>query len=156
MKLLIIGDSHGNTANLKHVIGFGKKIGVKGIIHVGDWNNVKSVEEVSSFNIPLYTVLGNADIDHDVKGIIKKKSKSFDETFLKTIIDNKKIGIVHKLRVIDYGLLKELDVVFTGHYHSQKKWEVDNVKIIRPGALENKIEFGVYDTRTERIEFIHE
>lgn len=156
MKLLIIGDSHGNIANLKHVLGFGKKIGSKGVIHVGDWNNLNSVEEISSFGIPLYSVLGNADIDPLINKMLTKKCKKFNETFLKIKIEGKSIGIVHKLKVIDYQLLKKLDMVFTGHYHSQKEWIIDGVKIIRPGALENGINFAVYDTNTNKLEFIHE
>jgi predicted phosphodiesterase len=60
------------------------------------------------------------------------------------------------LKVIDYGLLKDLDVVFTGHYHSQKIWEIDGIKIVRPGDLENKINFGVYDTKTGETELIND
>ncbi len=46
MKLLVIGDSHGNIANLKHVMGFAKHIKCKAVIHTGDWNNIKSLETV--------------------------------------------------------------------------------------------------------------
>ena len=46
MKIIVIADSHGNIANLKHVMEFGKKIKVGAIIHCGDWDNVKAVETV--------------------------------------------------------------------------------------------------------------
>ena len=67
MKILVISDSHGHIANIKHVMGFGKKIGAKAVIHAGDWNTVESVETVLSFGIPLYAVMGNADIEEEME-----------------------------------------------------------------------------------------
>ena len=81
MKILVISDSHGNIANLKHVMGFGKKIGVKAVIHCGDWDNIESVEAVLSFGIPLYTVLGNADVEEGLEEYIKFNAKKFDPEF---------------------------------------------------------------------------
>lgn len=156
MKVLIIGDSHGNIANLKHVMGFAKKVKVEAVIHTGDWNDLKSLGTVLEYKIPLYTVLGNADIDPKLVKNLKLKSKKFNESLLETKIGGKKIGIVHKLKVIDYGVLKDLDIVFTGHYHSQKEWVIDGIKIVRPGALENGVNFAVFDTKTKKIEFIHD
>ena len=53
MKILVIGDSHGNIANLKHVLGFGKHIKVEAVIHTGDWNTLKSLETVFNYNISI-------------------------------------------------------------------------------------------------------
>ena len=41
MKILVISDSHGHIANLKHVLEIAKKIGVKAVIHCGDWDNLE-------------------------------------------------------------------------------------------------------------------
>jgi putative phosphoesterase len=145
VKILVIGDSHGNIANLKHVMGFAKKVKVGAVIHTGDWNNLKSVDEVLSFRIPLYTVLGNADVD-----------PNFDlKDFLEFEIDGKKIYLVHRLLKKDTRYIGK-DIVFTGHYHSQKIWEQDGVKIVRPGALEKDINFAIYDTKTNKVELFHE
>ena len=146
MKLLVIGDSHDNIVNLRHVIGFAKTIGVKAIVHTGDWNNLKSVDIVLKSKTPLYACLGNADIDpkFEFKELTKFK------------IDGIKIGVVHRLINYQWLTAKDFDVIFTGHYHSQKEWEVNGVKIIRPGALENNINFAVFDTNTKIVEFINE
>lgn len=145
MKILIIGDSHGNIANLKHVLNFAIKINVGAVIHIGDWNNLKSWETVQSFNIKLYSVLGNADISPEIKN--KLKENLFFE------IDNKKIYLVHRLIKNDLNYLKS-DITFTGHFHSQKIWDQNGIRIVRPGALENEINFVIYDTKTDKIEFI--
>ena len=81
MKLLVIGDSHGNIANLKHVMGFAKKINAGYVIHTGDWNNLKSLETVFNYNIPIYTVQGNADIDPKLVRKLKIFPKKFSEDF---------------------------------------------------------------------------
>lgn len=155
MKLLIVGDSHGNIENLKHVLGFGKHIRCGAVIHTGDWNNLKSLETVFNYNIPIYTVLGNADIDPKLTKKLKIFPKKFSDYILKVKIDGIKIGIVHRFIVDQKIKFKDCSVVFTGHYHSQKEWEVDGIKIIRPGALENGINFAVYDTKTKMIEFVN-
>jgi len=154
MKILVISDSHGNIANLKHVMGFAKKIKVKAVIHCGDWDNAESAKTVLSFGIPLYTVLGNADIDPEIGKRLKEsaslrgKSKSFSENYLEFEIDNKKIGMIHDIRS-----LPKVDVLFCGHTHQQFEEVIDSVRVINPGALENGINFAVYETVNNRVEF---
>jgi putative phosphoesterase len=160
MKLLIIGDSHGNISNLKHVLGFGKHIKVSAVIHTGDWNNVKSLDTVFNYNIPIYTVQGNADIDPKLIRKLKIYSKKFSEDFLKFKIGGVKIGVVHKLNNNKDKLLK-LDIIFSGHYHSQVTKKYKDIRgnyfnIVQPGALENGINFAVFDTKTKMVEFIND
>lgn len=155
MKLLIIGDSHGNIANLKHVLGFAKHIKVSAVIHTGDWNDVKSLETVFNYNIPIYTVLGNADIDPKLISKLKIRSEKFSENFLKFKIGGVKVGVVHRFAKDKQQMTNDCSVIFTGDYHSQKEWEIDKVKIVRPGALENDINFAVFDTKTKVVELIN-
>lgn len=157
MKLLVIGDSHGNIANLKHVMGFAKSINAGVVIHTGDWNDLKSLETVFNYNIPIYTVLGNADIDERIANRLQRIGKTnFNREFLKFKIGGIKIGVVHHFVKDQQLMAKDCLTIFTGHYHSQKEWEVDGIKIIRPGALENGINFAIFDTETKMVEFIHE
>jgi putative phosphoesterase len=163
MKVLVISDSHGHISNLKHVMGFAKKYKIDAVIHCGDWNTLESVETVLSFGIPLYTVLGNADIHEDVINNLKRmhhsvgKSKNFGEQFLILELGKRKIGITHKPsdnKKFFGG--KKLDVIFNGHKHSKDESIVNNVKIIRPGALINGNNFAIYDTDSDKIEFIED
>lgn len=157
MKLLIISDSHGNIANLKHVVGFGKKIGVKAIIHCGDWDNVESVETVLSFGIPLYTVLGNADIDFSISEKLKAKSEKFSEDFLELNLGGRKIGITHKPSDLKkYFENKKLDIIFCGHRHSKDESIVAGVKVVRPGAIIIGNNFAIYETVNNRVEFVED
>lgn len=146
MKIVIIGDSHGNIANLKHVMGFAINIGACAVIHTGDWNNLKTVETVLEYKIPLYSCLGNADIDPEFEF---KKLVEFE-------IYGVKIGVIHKLILPLSATQKGLDMIFTGHYHTQKEWEVDGVKIVRAGVLENRINFAIFDTKAKMVEFVND
>lgn len=155
MKILIISDSHGNIANLKAAMEVGKKAGVSAVIHCGDWDNVKSVETVLSYEIPLYAVLGNADVDSGIEEFLRFNSKKFDPYFLKIDIGGRKIGIIHKVK--KNGLKFDgLDIVFSGHFHSRELKVIDFQKFIRPGALVNGINLAIYETETNEVEFIYE
>lgn len=155
MKILVISDSHGNIANLKHVMGFAKKIGVSAIIHAGDWNTIEAVEEVLSSGIPLYTVLGNADIHLEVTKMLKTKSKIFSEEFLEFELDGRKIGVTHKPSDLKkYFEGKKLDIIFCGHIHSKDESIVAGVKVVRPGAIINGNNFVIFDTDKNKIEFV--
>lgn len=152
MKILIIGDSHGNIANLKHVMGFAKKINIGAVIHTGDWNTLQSIEAVLEYKIPLYVVLGNADIDERIANRLQRIGKTnFNKFFLKFKIDSLKIGLTHNIRNIKENI-NNYDIVFCGHRHNQGQ----RGNIINPGALEKTINFAVYDTKTDKIEFFNE
>jgi putative phosphoesterase len=158
MKVLVISDSHGNIANLKHVLGFAKKVGVSAVIHAGDWNTLESVDAVLSFGIPLYTVLGNADIDERLAISFQRLGKGhFSEDFLEIELGGRKIGITHKpSNNKKYFLNKKLDLIINGHLHSKYESMETPVKIIRSGAIINGNNFAIYDTDSGKIEFIED
>lgn len=155
MKILIISDSHGHIANLKSAIEIGVKARVEAIIHCGDWDNKETAEAALSFNLPLYSILGNADVDSDLETYLQLNCKKFDPDFLKIDIKGRKIGITHRVRADDKRLDK-LSVVFSGHYHSKEEKMINFLKYVRPGALINGINFCIYETETNEVEFVSE
>jgi hypothetical protein len=155
MRALVISDSHGNIANLRHIMGFAKKYDVSAVIHAGDWNTIDSVKSVLEFGIPLYTVMGNADIDEGMEEFLMFNTKKFNRDFLKIEVDGRKIGLIHKAMTIDKKF-ESLDIVFSGHYHSKEEKMVDFVKFVRPGAVINGINFAIYETENNSVEFISE
>ena len=154
MKAVVVSDSHGNIANLKLVVGFAKKIKADGIIHCGDWDNLKSVEEVLSSNISVYAVLGNADIDERIADRLQRIGKNFNRDFLEFEIGGRKIGVVHNFNH-SVSSIKYLSILFSGHRHFKSERIINGVKIISPGALHSvKPSFAVYDTDTNGVEFL--
>jgi hypothetical protein len=157
MKILVIGDSHGNITNLKHVMGFAEKILRGVVIHCGDWNTPESVETVLSYNVPLYAVLGNADVDPTITQKLKIKSQKFSKDFLEFEINGRKVGVTHKPSDNKkYFTDKKLDVIFNGHLHSCSESRWRGIKVFRPGATISGINFAVYDTLSDKIEFVNE
>lgn len=147
MKIVVISDSHGNIANLRHVMGFAKRIKADVVIHCGDFSDLKSVETVMSFKIPLYGVLGNADIGDEI-------TKKFEKS-LEIEIGGKRIGIIHDIKKADFKM-KNLDIIFFGHWQKQKEIFWNGIHVVNPGALENDVNFAIYDTTSDKIDFINE
>ena len=130
-----------------------KKADIKAVIHCGDWDNALSVEAVLSFGIPLYTVMGNADVEEGLEEYIKFNVERFDPNFLKFEIDGRKIGVIHKVKKNDWKF-DGLDIVFSGHYHSSEAKMINFLKFVRPGAILNGINFVVYETTNNEVEFV--
>ena len=158
MKILVISDSHGNIVNLKHVMGFAKKFGVSAVIHAGDWNTIESVETILSFGIPVYTVLGNADVSQGMVNRVQRLGKQhFGQDFLEFELGGKRIGITHKpSNNKKFFSGKNPDIIFNGHLHSKYESVKGDVKIVRPGAVINGNNFAIYDTATNRVEFVED
>ena len=152
MKIIVFSDSHGNIANIKLVLGFAKEIKADAIIHCGDWDNLKSVEEVLLSEVPFYAVLGNADIHQDVKDLLEDKAKGFNEKFLKISLDNRKIGVIHNIKDLTLSD-KDFDIIFCGHTHFRSESLVNGIRVVNPGTIHSiKPSFAVYDTGTNKVE----
>lgn len=157
MKILVISDSHGNVASLKHVMGFAKNIKVGTVIHCGDWNTLEAVEVVLSSGLPLYTVLGNADVRPEVIKELKTGSKMFAEDFIKFELGGRKIGVTHKPSdVKKYFVNEKLDVIFHGHWHQKDEKEINGMRVVRPTAIIRGNNFAVYDTTSDKIDFVED
>lgn len=157
MKILILSDSHGNVASLKHVMGFAKNIKVDVVIHCGDWNTLEAVETVLSAEIPLYTVLGNADVRSEVIKALKARSKKFAEDFIIFEIEGRRIGVTHKPSDVKKFFMNEkLDVIFHGHWHQRDEKEFNGARVVRPTAIIRGNNFAVYDTSSGKIDFVED
>ena len=152
MKILIISDSHGHIANLKAVMEIAKKSGIQAVIHCGDWDNIQSVEAVLSFGLPLYTIMGNADVEEGLEDYLRSNATKFDPYFLKFKLGGRRIGVKHRIKKDD--VFENLDVVFNGHYHSSESKMVNFLRFVRPGAIFNGINFAVYTTETNDVQFV--
>ena len=155
MKVLVISDSHGNIANLKHVMGFAKKIKAGVVLHCGDWDSKIAVQTVLSYKIHVYSVLGNADIGPRMGKTLMDECKKFDRTFLEFELRGKKIGVVHNIRNLEVGSMG-IDIIFFGHWQKQKDTFWSGIRAVNPGALENDVNFAIYDTVSGEVEFIND
>lgn len=157
MRILIVSDSHGNIVRLKHAVGYAKSSGVNAIIHCGDWDNVEAVLTMQDAEIPVYGVLGNADVDPQVVPSLRKANVNFDIDFLKLDLDGKSIGVCHFPGKLEDAIKsQEYDVLFHGHTHKKKDKLFGKTRVVNPGALQKTPtpSFAVYDTETNSVEFV--
>lgn len=157
MKLLIISDSHDNIVRLRHVLGFAEKLKVGAIIHLGDWYRVVPEEIARVKNIPVYTVLGNADYRPELREELQQASIKYSENFLELELDNKKIGLSHYpsgIRNLIDG--QKYDLLLHGHTHKRKNEVHGKTRVLNPGALQGTQlpSFAVYDTSSGEVEFV--
>lgn len=157
MKILVISDSHGNIVRLKHVLGFGESIGAGAVIHCGDWDNPEAVKTFGNTKIPVFGVLGNADINPAIPDALKALRITFDPVFLEVKFANKTFGITHSPATLK-GPIKDqkYDALFYGHLHSPQKQFKGKTLVVRPGALgkTNQPSFAIYDTGLNDVEFV--
>lgn len=172
MKILIISDSHGNIVRLKHVIGYANSSGVNAIIHCGDWDNTEAVLTMQKVAIPVYGVLGNADVDPSILTSLRNANVVYDTGFLKLEIDGRNIGVCHfppsSRRSFSEGGLRrgkplqdalesgQYDILFHGHTHKKKDKMFGKTRVVNPGALQKTLvpSFAVYNTETNGVEFV--
>jgi len=88
--------------------------------------------------------------------LLKFKCKRFEPNFLKLTIDGQKIGITHQMTERQMPKAESLNVVFSGHYHSKEEKMVNFTTFVRPGALINGLNFVVYETINNKVEFFSE
>lgn len=155
MKILIISDSHGHIANLKAVFEIAIKAGITAVIHCGDWDDLAAFRAVQSYNLPIYSTLGNADVDSDLEDALKFECKKYDPYILELNFEGKKIGVTHRADLKNPKLY-EYKIIFSGHYHSREDKIVNWTRFIRPGAIVRGINFAVFETVSGTIEFVNE
>lgn len=164
MKVIIISDSHDNIVRLKHVIGFAKECKAGAIIHCGDWNTPLAVKQFESdligfagVKIPVFGVLGNADIDPRMQQVLKEVNINFNASFSKLEFDGKFVGVSHYPTLLEEMVQKEkFDIGFCGHTHQRRKWNFKDTPLMNVGALHrtNEPSFVVYDTESDVVEII--
>lgn len=126
MKIVIISDTHGNTATFKKIVEWVNKENIKTILHCGDIGSPESLKEsLANFKGEFLGIFGNMDKDWDIR-IEEYQNPSTIKVVqepLEIELDGKKIAVIHKLepakQLAESG---KYDIVFYGHTH--KPWLV--------------------------------
>ncbi len=158
MKIAIISDTHGNTANFKKAINWINKENIGLVLHCGDIGAPETLKEsLENFKGQLFGVLGNMDADYKISvGEYNKiPNVKIEEKILEIKITNKNIALTHKPE--DARELAEsgkYDFVFYGHTHKPWEEKIGNCRMINPGELAGQIfkpSFAVYDFETNSL-----
>jgi uncharacterized protein len=159
MKFLVISDTHGNLARLRHVTGFAKHARLDGIIHCGDWDNAEAAMIIKDTGLPLYAILGNADEPQAaaIWKIMKECPGEIDIDVLETTLGNRKVAITHQPYKVTKQLASgEFDALFFGHTHQMKNENKEKTLLLNPGAMQRTPTptFAVYDSETNSATII--
>ncbi len=163
MKIGVISDTHDDVECTKLAIGLFKKMSVDLVVHLGDYVSppilrlFKDVKLIGIFanNDGYKFVLAKAfaEIGGEIKG-----------DFGVIEIDNLKVALYHgELNEISESLAKsgDYDAVFSGHWHKSSTRKIGKTLWISMGsakrefAEKNDPVAGVFETETNKFEFIH-
>lgn len=157
MRILVISDSHDNIVRLKHCVGFANTSELDAIIHCGDWSSPAAVETMEDAQIPVYGVLGNADVDSQMVPSLRNTNVKLNVDFLKLDIGGRNIGVCHFPGKLEDAIKsQEYDVLFHGHTHKKKDKMFGKTRVVNPGALQKTLvpSFAVYDADSNTVEFV--
>lgn len=129
MKIGLISDTHDNMTAIKKAVKFFNEQNVDSVIHAGDIIAPFAADEFNKLNSNFIGVFGNNDgevqgLTNVLKGRIHKPPKE-------TILDGKKIIIVHDIKMLPKNM--DADIVVYGHLHKQKIEKIGNALYINPG-----------------------
>ena len=160
MKIAILSDTHGNTANFKKIVAFLNQQGIGLILHCGDIGSPESLKEsLADFKGNFLGVLGNMDKDWiDLSEYQNPPKIKVEKETLETEIAGQKIAVIHRpesaRRLAESG---RYDLVFYGHTHQPWEEKIGNCRMINPGEVAGqfyKPSFAIYDTETGKLELM--
>ena len=163
MKIAIISDIHDQIDRLEWVLSELSQRKYEHTFLLGDYCSPFVINALLEIPTPINAVWGNNDGD---KQSILECAKKHKYTFIfsptdfdSVIINDKKYFITHYPHLAENAAFSgKYDAVFHGHDHTRRDELINNTPIINPGKLalypNNSKSFALYDTETEKTEFI--
>jgi putative phosphoesterase len=160
MKLGILSDTHNHTQNLQRAITLFRNRSITTLIHCGDMTSPNTAELLKDFHV--IAVTGNMDMNTGRLASTLKKlnpENTLSATFTGEI-EGVSIAATHSHR----GNVPELvangrfQYIFHGHTHRRRDEQVNNTRIINPGALggtrHEPRSICIVNLATEAVEFL--
>ena len=147
----VTGDTHNNLKNIKKICSIFNENRVDLVFHTGDISLPKSLLAFEELNCPIEVVLGNNDIEE--KEDLLEASKKFDckiryEPY-SSIVDEKKITVLHHPDLIDKEMVSNSDLILHGHTHRYRLEKIADTVIFNPGEcagfMKGKNQIGIID-----------
>ena len=147
----VTGDTHNNLKNIKNICTIFNKNGADLVFHTGDVTLPKSLLAFEELNCPLEVVLGNNDIQEKeslMKASKKLNCKIRNEPYY-TVVDEKKITVLHHPELINEEIISNSDLILHGHTHRYRLEKINNCYVFNPGEcagiLKGKNQIGLID-----------
>jgi putative phosphoesterase len=137
MRIGVISDTHGHTANTLAAVRMLESLDVQAVLHCGDIGSPGIPKLLAAW--PAHFVFGNCDGDPDaLRGAIEQAGMACYGRFGNLELAGRRIALIHsddaKLfrRVTTSG---EYDLVCYGHTHQAEQHREGKTLVVNPGAL---------------------
>ena len=160
MKLGILSDTHNHTQNLQRAISVFRSRTVTTLIHCGDMTSPNTAVLLKNFRV--ITVTGN--MDRNTGRLESTLKKLNPENSLSATFRGKIAGVTvaathsHRGNVPDLVANGRYTFIFHGHTHRRRDEQVNNTRIINPGALggtrHEPRSICIVNLATNHVEFI--
>ena len=157
----VTGDTHNNLNNIKKICSIFNENRVDLVFHTGDISLPKSLLAFEILNCPIEVVLGNNDIE-EKEGLVIA-SKKFDckirnEPY-STVVDERKITVLHHPDLIDKEMVFKSDLILHGHTHRYRLEKIADTIIFNPGEcagiMKGKNQVGLVNLENISIKIIN-
>jgi putative phosphoesterase len=126
-KIGVLSDTHKRGDLQDIAIDFLKEEGANYLLHLGDFESVKNLENLANSNLPYAAVFGNND--YNLKGLESRFKIDKEPYYLK--IKNTTIKMMH----LPYYLSGDCDIVLFGHLHKFSVEFKNNTLFLNPGEI---------------------
>jgi uncharacterized protein len=167
MKIGVLSDTHDQAELIRSAVQHFNKENVSAVFHCGDWVSPFILNFFKDLKAPLKGVFGNNDGDKFRHLAFKDKwgiDLAYEDRFLETIIDNRRIAVFHG----DYpGIVDALvtcgnyDLVLHGHTHKRINQHFGKTLSLNPGSLMRETSdtvkgasIAIYDTTSHTAKLI--
>ncbi len=167
MKIGIISDTHDQINAIKKAVILLNEAKTELVFHCGDWVSPFSLFYYKDLNCPMKGLFGNNDGDkfrHIERAKIYGINTSYEDRFISTKIDGRKIAIFHGdyEEIVDALLKSQMyDAVFHGHNHRKEIKTVGKTLSVNPGTFMDETtpdvrgaSFAIYETKTNSADLI--
>ena len=167
MKIGILSDTHDQIENIKKAVKLLNAENIELVIHCGDWVSPFSLQYYKDLTCPIHGIFGNNDGDkfrHLERAKVYGVNVSYEDRFISTEIDGKKIAVFHGdyEEIIDALLASQMyDVVFHGHNHQKEIKTVGKTLSVNPGTCMEETapevkgaSFAIYETQSNSAHII--
>ena len=141
MKIGIISDTHGQVDLALAAAREFIFRGIDAVIHCGDIGSDMVLTEMAALfqtlGIPIYAVLGNCDIQHDLEFFAEMDGVNLMGRVAHLTLANRRIAVLHSDDEAHFEALVQsnsYDYVFHGHSHTCRNEQIEKTRIINPGA----------------------
>ncbi len=155
MKIGVLSDSHDHLPNIRlalHVFGAER---VEAVIHAGDFVAPFAARVLTGWKGPLHTVLGNNDGERQgLSGVLPGLAPGP----LRIELGGRRVLVHHWIEQVPADLIRQSDVVITGHTHEVVNQARDGRLFLNPGEccgwLTGRATAAILDTDSLSAEIV--